>query len=429
MTTAKTEKGTEGAGFPSLSDDPLVILRRPFEDAQVGKLPRVTCRKCSKSEKKVCEDHRKEECRICGNYMTKQHIHLDYVGHAEVTDRLLEADPHWDWRPVAVDIDPSLLAALSAAGPISQELLDALIAISPPRFTRNGSGDPVGLWIYLTVRDAAGEPVTRRGYGSIESGKFDAEKQLIGDALRNAAMRFGVALTLWSKGLLESEDSVDDRKREGRSSQRSGASDGDGDGSGQDQGDQGPPLWEFLGYVDGDEMQAISESLKAMIDAIPSEKRGPVREWCLAREYQRVDDEGEIRAVPLPVRKEDVPHYRETIIAVRDGTDLPPEPEKPEPVAEDPASSGEPELPPAAEKEPDGEPEQTEKTEADALPAGIPADVQDETIAEVKLLKSPQLNDELSKRGLSTAGNLATRGARLTAARLREWSDQHPDGS
>jgi hypothetical protein len=53
-----------------------------------------------------------------------------------------------------------------------------------------------GLWIKLTVADH-----TRLGYGHAE-GKTggDAIKEVIGDALRNAAMRFGAALDLWHKG-------------------------------------------------------------------------------------------------------------------------------------------------------------------------------------------------------------------------------------
>ena len=59
-----------------------------------------------------------------------------------------------------------------------------------PLLINNGST----LWIKLTVLG-----VTRIGVGTVEGGKFEVEKQLIGDAIRNAAMRFGVALDLWSK--------------------------------------------------------------------------------------------------------------------------------------------------------------------------------------------------------------------------------------
>lgn len=101
---------------------------------------------------------------------------LSYVGHAAVTDRLLSIDPLWNWEPLAHDEN------------------------GLPRFVRASAGNALGLWIRLTVCG-----VTRLGYGSVAPNAFDAEKQLIGDAIRNAAMRFGVALALWSRDELESE--------------------------------------------------------------------------------------------------------------------------------------------------------------------------------------------------------------------------------
>lgn len=94
---------------------------------------------------------------------------LDYVGHGAVTDRLLSVDPEWNWEPLA--LDEHGLPALDAAG---------------------------NLWIKLTVGG-----VTRLGVGD-----GPTMKVLIGDALRNAAMRFGVALDLWVRGHAE-----DDEKR------------------------------------------------------------------------------------------------------------------------------------------------------------------------------------------------------------------------
>lgn len=91
---------------------------------------------------------------------------LDYVGHAHVTQRLLELDPFWTWEFVAQDPNTGL--------PIYDEF--------------------GGLWIRLTVKG-----VSRYGYGE-PSGGFNAAdriKSAIGDAIRNAAMRFGIALTLW----------------------------------------------------------------------------------------------------------------------------------------------------------------------------------------------------------------------------------------
>ena len=63
-----------------------------------------------------------------------------------------------------------------------------------------------GLWIKLTVRG-----VTRLGYGDA-NGKTgsNAIKEIIGDAIRNAAMRFGAALELWHKGELTSTISETD---------------------------------------------------------------------------------------------------------------------------------------------------------------------------------------------------------------------------
>jgi hypothetical protein len=148
------------------------ILRKKFPPELVGKLPRVTCPKCSDPRKNgPCDEHQKRKCGVCQAYVSERHIHIDYVGHADVTARLLEADPQWNWEPLSTD-EKGL-----------------------PVFDADDRGSPVGLWIRLTVGG-----VTRLGYGSAPSGQPDAVKVLIGDALRNAAMRFGVALDLWAKG-------------------------------------------------------------------------------------------------------------------------------------------------------------------------------------------------------------------------------------
>ncbi len=142
------------------------LLREPFPPELIGKLPRVFCKQCREGARfgKVCDNHQKVKCRDCGNNMTNAHLHLDYVGHAETTDRFLSVDPEWNWEPVA--FGPDGLPAIDKAG---------------------------GLWIRLTI---AG--VTRLGYGHANGKEGpDAIKEAIGDALRNAGMRFGVALDLW----------------------------------------------------------------------------------------------------------------------------------------------------------------------------------------------------------------------------------------
>jgi len=139
-------------------------LRKPFEANEIGKLPKVTCRACRDSPSKNCSQHSKERCRTCGNWMTSAHMHVDYVGHAELTDRLLQVDREWSWKPMATNHDG--VPFLDTFG---------------------------GLWIELTI---AG--VMRLGYGHADGKKGgDAIKEAIGDALRNAGMRFGIALDLW----------------------------------------------------------------------------------------------------------------------------------------------------------------------------------------------------------------------------------------
>ena len=152
-----------------------VTLRTPFPPGQVGKLPRIVCPRCRESRGKVCDEHVKSKCGECDQFITGRHIHLDYVGHAAVTDRLLTVDPGWTWEPVAFD---------PHGAPLVQQ-----------------SGGEATMWIRLTV-----DGVTRLGVGSCQAGSLELHKQLISDAIRNAAMRFGVALDLWAKEGLQADD-------------------------------------------------------------------------------------------------------------------------------------------------------------------------------------------------------------------------------
>ena len=209
----------------TITDEQHKALQRPFDPAQVGKLPRTTCQDCSK---KRCQQHAKRKCNECGNYMSEQHIHLDYVGHAQVTARLLEVDPGWTWEPVAFDTD-------------------GLPAVAVEQDGRRV------LWIRLTVCG-----VTRLGVGIVGSGKPEVEKELIGDALRNAAMRFGVALDLWAKGDLHGEDNEAPAPSE----------------RGQPQ-----PDWKELGWDDKDEHDAAWEQNKARTRRMTDEQRAMIKAW------------------------------------------------------------------------------------------------------------------------------------------------------
>lgn len=147
----------------------LLSLLEPFPEDRIGKLPRVTCGDCS-DRRTQCHEHKRVYCKTCRATVSTKHIHIDYVGHADVTERLLRVDPVWSWEPFALDED------------------------GLPKLDVDDLGRPVGLWIRMTVLG-----VTRIGYGSCPSAQPDAVKVLIGDAIRNAAMRFGIALDLWSK--------------------------------------------------------------------------------------------------------------------------------------------------------------------------------------------------------------------------------------
>lgn len=147
-------------------------LREPFKDGQISKLPKPT----KAQTDAVKTNYRSgQRCVLCGTWHHPEVIHLDYVGHAALTDRLLSVDPLWTWEPMGLD---------ESGNP-------ALVK----------SGDQYGMWIRLTVCG-----LTRIGFGSAGTKTGgDALKEIIGDALRNAAMRFGAALDLWHKGDLNED--------------------------------------------------------------------------------------------------------------------------------------------------------------------------------------------------------------------------------
>ncbi|MGR3875708.1 hypothetical protein ACUXZZ_45065 (plasmid) [Streptomyces graminifolii] len=151
----------------------LARLRDPFPVEAIAKRPQINCEGCKSAQGKVCSTHSKSTCKECGQYVTTAHKHLDYVGHAEATDRLLSVDPTWDWEPMATDDK------------------------GRPLIDHDG-----GMWITLTVCG-----LTRKGYGDAVGKRagVTATKEVIGDAIRNAGMRFGMALDLWAKTDLHAE--------------------------------------------------------------------------------------------------------------------------------------------------------------------------------------------------------------------------------
>lgn len=212
-------------------------LRQPFADNEVGKLPKVTCAVC-RDKAKMCPDHKKGRCQVCRNWISEAHIHVDYVGHAETTDRFLQADVEWNWEPVA----------------------------------RDGNGAPFidsygGMWIKLTI---AG--VTRLGYGHADGKKGgDAVKETIGDALRNAGMRFGVGLDLWgakfeAAAAAEMSEATAEPQRDDERQRPLTTAEPDVASTMVNQGQHKHmhALWRQLGYI-GDENRAVRLEVIAKI--------------------------------------------------------------------------------------------------------------------------------------------------------------------
>jgi len=102
--------------------------------------------------------------------LPKAGMQLRYLSHAWVSRAFGEVDPEWWWEPMGYDEQ------------------------GQPVIERDSQGHPVGLWIWLHL---CGTKIP--GYGSVEPGKREATKELIGDALRNAGLRRGVAGSLWTK--------------------------------------------------------------------------------------------------------------------------------------------------------------------------------------------------------------------------------------
>ena len=92
---------------------------------------------------------------------------LSFVGHADITRILLEIDVTWRWVPIAWDNG------------------------RPAIHVENGIAT---MWGELTILGQS-----RLGVGSVRADKQELDKELVGDFLRNAAMRFGICLSLWTK--------------------------------------------------------------------------------------------------------------------------------------------------------------------------------------------------------------------------------------
>ncbi len=149
---------------PESTLDQLRKLQVPFDTDEIEKKPQP-----------LTKSGDPEHCDECGRRHRLPAIHVDVVGHGRTRKRIMDADPAWSWRPESPHPDIPV---------IDYE-----------------NGQPVGMWISLTILG-----VTHYGYGDVGLGVVSPMKQLIGDAIRNAAMNFGVGIDLWIK-----EPFIDDR--------------------------------------------------------------------------------------------------------------------------------------------------------------------------------------------------------------------------
>lgn len=117
--------------------------------------------------RKVLHDYAVPDPKIVSK-LPKGGATLDFVGHADITRILIEIDPEWQIEPAMVDMNG--LPAVVVTGNMVQ----------------------AGFWMTLLGQ-------SRYCVGSVEERKADRYKELLSDGIRNGAMRFGVALHLWTK--------------------------------------------------------------------------------------------------------------------------------------------------------------------------------------------------------------------------------------
>jgi len=133
--------------------------------------------------------------------LDKNGVQLSYVGHAEITKALSEIDCNWSWEPV-LGAD-GLPAIRTQHGKIMRRDKDPLLV------------EMSTMWGKLTLCG-----VTRWAVGSVESHKPDLDKELVSDFLRNAAMRFGIALGLWMKDTAPTKPRVITQSADGVTTER-----------------------------------------------------------------------------------------------------------------------------------------------------------------------------------------------------------------
>lgn len=134
----------------------------------------------SKLLRGVLDNYGTPDPKIVGK-LPKGGIVLDFVGHADVNKALIEIDPLWTWQPVAWD-DNGM----------------------PKIHVANGVAT---MWGVMTIH---GKQML--GVATVQANKPDLYKELASDFLRNAAMRFGIYLSLWTKSEWEEQATSEQSK-------------------------------------------------------------------------------------------------------------------------------------------------------------------------------------------------------------------------
>lgn len=213
----------------------------------LGYLPRITCKACRDARGKLCSEHTRIKCQKCRNNITSAHIDLDYVGHADVNRELTMLDPTWNWEPCGWTDDGT-----------------------PAIHVRQNK--VLVLWGRLTLHG-----VTRLCVGSCQIDKEDADKELVGDLIRNGAMRHNVYGSLWSKaeGMSYNEsDEPEAKSSEATSTATQPPSNGSTNGHAKE-----PPKIIIMGDTPStlDDRRAI----KALVVDLSETQQLDLRSWCI----------------------------------------------------------------------------------------------------------------------------------------------------
>lgn len=151
-------------------------LRAPFTGSDIGKLPKGPKGQAGNGPR----------CTVCGSkHPVEGYFHVDYVGHAAITERLNSCDPGWRLRKAPIQFDQRGMAYMEAE---------------------------------LTVWG-----VTHEEVGCAETGLSEWPKLLYSDTLTRCGMRFGMALDLWKKIPTGGEVYVPGGSRASSTSPRSGS--------------------------------------------------------------------------------------------------------------------------------------------------------------------------------------------------------------